>query len=72
MVLIIKLVLLFICIGVESILPLSIKHFENYKNLFNELIGDLGISLISEINFLELAKDAFRILDEFLSLDVDY
>ena len=47
-------------------------YLMNYQDLGQELKGDLGVSCLSSINYLELAKNIMGILNEMIKPSVQY
>lgn len=56
----------------EYVEPLGDKYLLCYQDLCKILTGELGLSLLSSIDYLEFAKDVMDIMDNLLSLKVFY
>jgi len=59
-----------ITLEIETTAPLEFEELSCYNDLVGQLRGELGLSLLSDINVLELLKNATKLLDELLSLEV--
>ena len=54
----------------EYVEPLAEQYFVNQKDLCVMLKGDIGMSILSNVNLLELAKDIMTLLDKLIKQPV--
>ena len=50
----------------EHLVPLADQYLVNYKGLCTVLTGDLGLSILDSVNYVELAQDSLALLNELV------